>query len=242
MNQLYGVFIDKLPVNIEQLLPTGEKFITFLNPYSLSAARKYYSVYDNFDYIASDGILPIWLNSLFHIKKSERFSFDMTGIAGKVFEYAISKGSRVYFWGTTTENIEKFLHVVRQNYPQLLIAGWHHGYVDTLEEEIWSDIQNAKADIVIIGMGTPKQDLMALQLKEKKYSGTVYTCGGFMHQTISKIDYYPLWVNRLNLRSLYRLYKEPKTIKRVLKTYPVFVVSYLCFLFKMKFCFKKGVG
>lgn len=45
MNKLYDVFIDKLPVNIEQLLPAREKFITFLNPYSLSAARKYYSVY-----------------------------------------------------------------------------------------------------------------------------------------------------------------------------------------------------
>ena len=170
MNPLFSVFVSKLPTNIMSLLPTGNKFITFLNPYSLFAAREYALKYKEFDYIASDGILPVWMNSLFHVSKTIRCSFDMSGIAGLIFKYAISEKKRIYFWGTTSENLTKFLKVIRQNYPSLLIAGWHHGYVESLEERIWKDIQNSNADIVIIGMGTPKQDLMALKLKEKGIS------------------------------------------------------------------------
>lgn len=234
MNPLFSVFVSKLPTNIEQLLPAENKYVTFLNPYSLFAARGCSAIYIHFDFIASDGILPIILNSFFHVGKTIRCSFDMAGIAGRVFEHAILTGKSIYFWGTTTENITKFLRVLKQNYPALKIAGWHHGYTDSLEDCIWNVIQESSADIVIIGMGTPKQDLMAMQLKEKGYSGCVYTCGGFMHQTIHKINYYPLWINKLNLRSIYRLYKEPQTIKRFIKTYPRFVITYICFLFQLK--------
>lgn len=238
MNPLFSVFVSKLPANVEQLLPSEKKYITFLNPYSLFAARSYSAEYKNFDYIASDGILPVLLNSFFHVGKTFRCSFDMAGIAPRVFEHAIATGQSVYFWGTTTENITKFLKVLKQNYPALLIAGWHHGYVDFLEDNIWCDILKTHADIVIIGMGTPKQDLMALKLREKGYGGSVYTCGGFMHQTIDRINYYPGWINKLNLRSIYRLCKEPHTFKRFIKTYPRFIISYSFFLFKLKFSFQ----
>lgn len=240
MNPLFSVFVSKLPTNVMNLLPTGNKFITFLNPYSLFAAREYALKYKEFDYIASDGILPVWMNSFFHVSKTIRCSFDMAGIAGLIFKYAISEKKRIYFWGTTSENLTKFLKVIRQNYPSLQIAGWHHGYVESLEERIWEDIQNSNADIIIIGMGTPKQDLMALKLKEKGYMGSVYTCGGFLHQTIEKINYYPFWINKLNLRSMYRLYKEPETLKRFFKTYPKFLFSYSYFLIKTKY-FSSGL-
>ena len=45
--------------------------------------------------------------------------------------------------------------------------------------------------------------------------GIGFTCGGFIHQTANnEIEYYPLWIDRMNLRFVYRMYKEKHTRKR----------------------------
>ena len=88
-------------------------------------------------------------------------------------------------------------------------------------------------DLLIIGMGAPKQDKLCLLLKELGYAGTVYTCGGFFHQTVMKVgDYYPSWINKSNLRFVYRMYKEPNTIVRYFIYYPVALALLLILVFR----------
>ena len=54
-------------------------------------------------------------------------------------------------------------------------------------------------------------------LAKAGYQGISFTCGGFIHQTSkNEIDYYPAWVDKTNLRFVYRMWKEPHTRKRFL--------------------------
>ena len=92
---------------------------------------------------------------------------------------------------------------------------------------------------VICGMGTPHQESFGLLLKNAKGSiKQIYTCGGFLHQSSESIEYYPKWINRLNLRWLYRAIKEDYVLKRLLVQYPQFLFVAL-FDFLKSFC--KGV-
>ena len=53
------------------------------------------------------------------------------------------------------------------------------------------------------------------KVKNAGYQGVGFTCGGFIHQTSkNEIDYYPAWVDKTNLRFVYRMWKEPHTRKR----------------------------
>ena len=54
-----------------------------------------------------------------------------------------------------------------------------------------------------------------VKVKNAGYQGVGFTCGGFIHQTSqNEIDYYPAWVDKTNLRFVYRMWKEPHTRKR----------------------------
>jgi len=69
-------------------------------------------------------------------------------------------------------------------------------------------------DVVVVGMGALVQDRFAVLLRDLGCRSSIYTCGGFLHQTINRINYYPKWINRLHLRTLYRLIKEPYVWKQ----------------------------
>ena len=59
------------------------------------------------------------------------------------------------------------------------------------------------------------QEKFLLKVKNAGYPGVGFTCGGFIHQTSkNEIDYYPAWVDKTNLRFVYRMWKEPHTRKR----------------------------
>jgi N-acetylglucosaminyldiphosphoundecaprenol N-acetyl-beta-D-mannosaminyltransferase len=230
--EIYSLFIDRLPINKTDLLPGNGKNITFLNPYSMFKAKKYPYVYLKMSYIASDGILPLFLNSLFGLSKSPRLSFDMSTVAKDVFNYAILNGLSIYFLGAYEEQIERFILKLRESYPKLKIAGYHHGYIKDKEQIIINHINVIEPDIIVVGLGTPYQDIFTLKLRSNGFLGTIYTCGGFIHQGANNLDYFNGLVNRLHLRALYRMYKEPYVIKRVLLYYPLFIVSYIFYLFR----------
>lgn len=232
---LYQVFYEKLPHEIESLLPLGgSKLVTFLNPYSLEYLAGRAELYEKFDYIGSDAQLPVLLNRIFRKKKTVRISFDMTSLAKVLFSWLETTDKGIYFVGSKTEYLECFIQVVQEYFPRLKIMGWHHGYIKGKFDEVKQLIVDSGTEIVVVGMGAPLQDEFAVYLREQGFSGSIYTCGGFIHQTVDRINYYPHWVDRCNLRFLYRMFKEPYVWRRIILYYPRFVFKYSLFLMRKK--------
>lgn len=228
---IYSIFYNKLPTNITALLPTNEpKTVTFLNPYYMEIVKRETCLYEKFNYICSDGMIPIFLNKLTGHKKSLRISFDMTSLGKLVLQYAEKHQLGIFFIGAKDVEIKKFVTIIKQEYPHLNIIGSHHGYIADCNDDICLQIISSAPHIVIIGMGAPKQDRFAINLQKCGYQGTIYTCGGFIHQTCQKINYYPRWIDKLNLRTFYRLLHEPYVWKRVIRYYPAFVFKYTHYL------------
>ncbi|WP_373733973.1 WecB/TagA/CpsF family glycosyltransferase [Bacteroides heparinolyticus] len=228
----YSLFNAKATNTIDLLMPSEKKIVTFLNPYSISFINDHYELYAQFDYICSDGILPVIMNRIWGLKNFSRLSFDFTSLACNVFEEGIKNNLRFYFLGTDEQSINRFVDNIKQKYPTIAIAGWHNGYIQETEEDILNSIIDTQPDITIVGMGTPYQDKVAIRLRKKGLKGAIYTCGGFFHQTAQKETYFPTIINKLHLRWLYRLIKEPHSRKRFFIHYPVFFFNYSIFLAK----------
>lgn len=236
-NSIYQLFYDKLPNSIEDVLPTYEgcKLVTCLNPYYMIKLKpEDYHIYEEFDYICSDGMGPLKLNKVFGHEKSVRLSFDMSSMAEPVFNDAIAHEKGLYLIGAKPGEIERSVETIKKNFPWLNIVGFHHGYFKGHDEEMVDEIIESGAKVCVIGMGAPMQDEIAVMLKEKGFVGTAYTCGGFIHQTQEGIISFPEWTNKLGLRWLYRLFTQSGMFKRLIETYPKFVVTYSRFLSKMK--------
>ena len=213
---------------------------TFVNSYSYLVLRKHQKIISQFDGIHCDGTLMMWFSRFFLNQKIKRVSFDMTSIAPETFKYAIEYNKSIYFLGSTSFHINGFVKVILENYPDLNIVGFRNGYIKADERhEVLESIKELDPHIVIIGMGTPLQDKFLSDLKQEGWNGLGFTCGGFIHQTSNGLNYYPKFINKYNLRWLYRLYDEPKLIKRFLKAYLIFpFVFFYDYFFYLKVDFK----
>jgi|GEM_PF-407763 len=225
---IYNIFTSKIPRSIENFDPRAKKLITFLNPHSYTLAFKNAELFEDFDIIASDGILVVkvlnWLKATdFKIK---RYSCDMTSVVPYVFDIAIKNNLSVYFFGADADSVGKTVNVFKENFRDLKIAGYRDGYFKDANErsEVINQIVTLNPDMIFVGMGTILQEGMALDLRKAGYKGAVYTCGGFLHQTKTEINFYPKFIDKVNLRFFYRMFKENGFFKRSVKTYPMFMM------------------
>lgn len=200
---------------------------TFLNPVSYLEAVKEEELFGNFDLIFADGSIMVWFIHLLYGKKIKRRSFDMTSMAKEVFQYASNEKKTVYFVGASENNLKVAICKITKDFPALNIVGSRNGFFSD-EEDLRQEIDNiveVAPDFLIVGMGVIKQEKFLLNVKEAGFSGCGFTCGGFLHQyAMQGKKYYPDWINRYNLRFLYRMYKEPYTIKRYVKAFFLFPI------------------
>ena len=211
INRIFEIFYTKLPASMGDIMPVykGHKLVTCLTPYYMTIMEeKDYEMYNEFDFICSDGSYPLKINKLVGKPKSIRLSFDMSSMAPIVFNDAIKHDAGVFILGAKPEEIDKSVVTIQNNFPELKIVGHHHGYIKDYKDSIVRMIVESGAKICVIGMGAPLQDEMAVRLKNAGFIGSVYTCGGFIHQTTNGIESFPEWTNELNVRFVYRWFHE----------------------------------
>lgn len=231
LKKIFDLFLEKQPRNETYLLPSeGGKFITHLNPYSFFPASNFPELYSKATYIASDGIFPVLVTRLFKRYKIKRFSFDMGSYAKNVFAEAERRELGIFIVGSTDKNLKIFSELLKTEYPDIVINGFHDGYFSLNNDNVLNCIVKLKPKVIVIGMGTPLQDHLAVLLRGRLPKANIYTCGAFIEQSTRSIQYYPNWVNMLHLRFLYRIFKEKHVLKRVIKTYPKFAYQYSKYL------------
>ena len=205
------------------------KAISFVNPFSYKILTHKSELIKSIDYFFSDGALLCTLTNLRRRKKIDRVSFDFTSIANEVFSFASSENKAVALIGGSKQEIADASEYILGRYPNLNLIYFRDGYFSQDEfQSVIHEIDKNNVDIVIAGMGTPLQDDFIASIK--KQSKSVYlsfTCGGFLTQTSLKGDYYHPVIKKLGLRWLQRCFMHKHVRSRLLKDYPIFLLSYI---------------
>lgn len=203
--------------SVVQIFESKGKVYTFLNPVSYLTALDNKELFGQMDGIFADGGLLVKAIKMLYAKVVTRRSFDMTSIAPELFAYAVEHDKTIYIVASKQEQVEKAVEIFQERYPEVKFTGYRNGYFSS-EEEMDKEakhITELKPDFLIVGMGSLMQENFLLKVKNAGYLGIGFTCGGFIHQTSkNEIDYYPAWVDKTNLRFVYRMWKEPHTRKR----------------------------
>lgn len=224
----HNVIIKIISTSLD--LETKGKIYTFLNPVSYLMAMRHKGQFELFDGIFADGSLLVKAIRLLYWKKVSRRSFDMTSIGADVFDHARKEGKSLYIVSSEQELVEKGVNLIKDRYNGILIVGYRNGYFndDGERNEEIRKIISLNPDYLIVGMGAIRQEEFLLKTKEAGYRGIGFTCGGFISQIAqNNIDYYPAWVDRMNVRFLYRMYKEPHTRKRYFKAGILFPIRFV---------------
>lgn len=221
--------IEKL--DFTDIINNNGNIYTFLNPVSYLTALDNKEIFSNFNGIFVDGSLLVAAIKLLYGKSVTRRSFDMTSLAPQLLQYVSNAGKTIYIVASKQDQVVKAIEIFKERYPNLIFAGYRNGYFSSEEEQIKEAayITQLNPDFLIVGMGALMQERFLLKVKKAGYQGIGFTCGGFIHQTSkNEIDYYPEWADRLNLRFVYRMYKEKHTRKRYLQAAFVFPIRFIC--------------
>lgn len=214
---------------INQLFSKQGKIYTFLNPVSYLTALDNKKLFEQFDGIFADGSILVAAIKILYKKSITRRSFDMTSLAPELLNYAEQNKKNIYIVASKQEQVEKALSIFKERYPNLQIAGYRNGYFTSNSEmdKEARHITETNPDFLIVGMGALMQEQFLLKVKLAGFKGIGFTCGGFIHQTSkNEIEYYPAWVNKLNLRFIYRMYKEKHTRKRYIQAAFLFPIRF----------------
>ena len=212
---------DRICADINEF--SESRVVTFLNPFTFLKLLEANTSLKHFNKICIDGIaLKYFLELVYKGLTIERMSFDFTSVAHVVFSQAAEDSRRGFILGSDQSSNEAFRSTIANMFPGIEIDG-RSGYFDSEESmnSFLGDLADTHYDFILIGMGAVKQEEAAKILVDQGFKGNIYTCGGFIHQTaMGGGQYYPGWVNSLNLRFAYRMFREPTTVRRYLLDYP----------------------
>ena len=136
-------------------------------------------------------------------------------------------GSSLYLLGSDPPIANQAAERLRRWYPDLRIVGTHHGYFDLDSphaERVVEDINRRDPDIVIAGMGTPKQELWVQRYGERLNADVLWTVGALLDYIAGRVPRAPRWLSDNGLEWIFRLAVEPHRMwKRYLLGNPVFL-------------------
>ena len=112
-------------------------------------------------------------------------------------------------------------------YPGLEVVGTHHGYFapgSPHDERVIEDINRVRPDIVLVGMGSPKQELWAQRNAHRLDTRVIWTVGALLDIVSGHVPRAPAWLADNGLEWIFRLAIEPQRMwRRYLLGNPVFV-------------------
>jgi N-acetylglucosaminyldiphosphoundecaprenol N-acetyl-beta-D-mannosaminyltransferase len=124
-------------------------------------------------------------------------------------------GKRIYLLGGRPGVADRVARRLAENYPGVELAGWRHGYFSTEEEdEVIQDIRSSGADLVLVALGAPHQELWIGRCGSKLGAKVAIGVGGLLDFLSGQIRRAPRWVRKLGMEWCYRLYQEPKRLWR----------------------------
>lgn len=230
-SQLVKLIINTEKYNILDIITMKNKIFSYVNPVSYLDALNNKGVYGVMDGLFVDGSLMAAAVHAFYGKRITRRSPDMVGFFPDVFEYANIHNKSVCIVGSSQHEIQMAIKKFSAWYPNIIWKKCRDGYFSG-EKEIkdYADaIVKEQPDYLVCGMGSVMQEKFLLMCKNAGYNGVGFCCGGFIRQIADNNNdtYYPVWINKLNLRFLYRMYKEPHTRKRYAIAGIVFPIRFL---------------
>jgi N-acetylglucosaminyldiphosphoundecaprenol N-acetyl-beta-D-mannosaminyltransferase len=192
---------------------TRARLVTFANPLAIRIAASdsgYESDLRQMDLVFCDGIALALAARWIGAYAIKRVSFDSTSLAPRVFDYVRTRRLTLAFVGGRPGVAEVAAERIRANYPGIAIIAALDGYRP--QAELIARLRQLDPQVVVCGMGAPRQEAFLAALARSGWRGVGCTCGGYFDHLGQRFHFYPALVDRLNLRWLYRLGREPHRI------------------------------
>ena len=150
--------------------------------------------------------------------------------ASGIFEKLAQSGGSAFLFGSKPGVAEEAGQRLALSYPGLVISGFADGYFSD-SEPIIRLINDANPDLLLVCLGSPKQELWMAENAGRLNATLCVGLGGSIDVFAGRVKRAPAFFRKLGLEWFYRLVHEPWRIKRMIKL-PLFIIA--AFLERMR--------
>jgi exopolysaccharide biosynthesis WecB/TagA/CpsF family protein len=197
--------------------------VAFCNAHAVNLAARsseFLAALTESDLLLRDGVGVKLAMRLF--KLPEGLNANGTDLIPRILA-ALPRSVRLVVYGTSSPWLERA--VARLRRTGLAVVGSLDGFLDPADYV--ANARELKPTVIVLGMGMPKQELLARVLRRSLPSAALIINGGAILDFLAgRHPRAPLWVRRLGMEWLFRLTREPKRLwKRYVVGNAEFILS-----------------
>lgn len=144
--------------------------------------------------------------------------------AYKLLEEAAINNIPVAIVGAKEEVISKAVEELQKKINGLNIVYYHNGYFSD-DELIYSELSQKSPKLVLVAMGSPRQEKFIYNAKKVLKPALMVGIGGSLDVWSGSVKRAPKVFQLLGLEWLYRTVLQPERIKRIFPTLPLFIIK-----------------
>ncbi|MDM7498891.1 WecB/TagA/CpsF family glycosyltransferase [Lactococcus lactis] len=176
-------------------------------------------VYKNADLILADGKPLIWISNYYKTPIKEKVSG--SDLFPLLCEMAGKKGYKMFFLGAAKGVAARAATNLKKRYSNLEVAGVYSppfGFEENEEEveKILQMIIKSNVDILIVGLGAPKQEKFIFKYHDRLNVPISLGLGASLDFEAGNIKRAPKWMQRSGLEWFFRITQDPR---RMFKRY-----------------------
>src|SRR5690554_2957234 len=216
---VHTVSMAEALANIHKALTVGLRTrIVTLNPEMVMAARRNRKLAEALcrgDLIVPDGYGIVWALRRSGHEGQERIAG--VDLVEELFTAGVSGGIRLYLLGGAAGVAEAAAGHLAVRWPGIKVVGTAHGYFPPpAEEEVIRKINAAHPQVLLVGMGLPRQELWLAENWEKLRATVGIGVGGALDLWAGKVKRAPYLWRKSKVEWLYRALREPARFGRLL--------------------------
>ncbi len=125
------------------------------------------------------------------------------------------KGYRLFIFGSEEQVNRTAVDVLRRRYPGINIVGRANGFAGAGRNgELIRDINESRADILFVGLGSPRQERWMHENLPKLNVRICQGIGGTLDTIAGTVKRAPRWARKIGCEWLYRLVRQPTRCMR----------------------------
>jgi len=180
---------------------------------SLQHDPSFRAAYQEADLVLADGMPVVWLS---HLQRGTPLKERVAGsdLFWELARVSHETGTRLFFLGGSPGSAQRATDAVYRRYPQAQICGVYCPPFETFgtdeeQSHIRSLILSARPDVLLVGLGAPKQEKWIIANREAVQVPVSVGVGGSFEMAGGVIRRAPRWMQQTGLEWLYRLFQEP---------------------------------
>lgn len=211
------------------MLQPGTRTLFFVNAHTLNLAAEdgeYRDVLNSADLVFGDGTGVRWAARARGF--SLRANLNGTDLTPLLLQRTQHRGHRLFLLGAEERVVNRAAETLARMFPGWTVAGCHHGYFGPeAADDVIDAINRTRPDLLLVGMGNPRQERWIAEHKGKLRVGLAMGVGGLFHYWSGDLQRAPVWIRKGGFEWAYILKQHPHKCIRYLVGNPKFLARML---------------